>query len=43
MIDAFHLVTADDVRLVGRRWKHPEPRAAVVLAHGLRRLFPPYR
>lgn len=34
MIDAFHLVTADDVRLVGRRWKHPEPRAAVVLAHG---------
>jgi len=34
MTDAFHLVTADDVRLVGRRWKHPEPRAVVVLAHG---------
>lgn len=34
MTDAFHLVTADDVRLAARRWSHPEPRAAVVLAHG---------
>ncbi len=32
--DMVRLVTVDDVRLDGRRWTHPSPRASIVVVHG---------
>lgn len=34
MSEPVHLVTTDDVPLVGRRWRHSDPAAVVVLVHG---------